>query len=245
MARYLRSYYLMLKWQALSQKPIIPINVVVQMMVAIGFIIGLSYFYPHLDSATARYLTTGAPTIILLMVGLVLLPQIVGSARKEGTFDYIWSLPVPRMIYIAADATIWVAVTLPGVIIALAMGSAYHHFALNISPLVVPALVLVAACGVFIGYIIALWPPKPEIGNILTQVLVFVIMLFSPILFPATQLPDWLQSIHRVLPFQYMADLARGTLTDLKVDLGLSFIIVGAWSLVGLIGTILLVSRRS
>jgi ABC-2 type transport system permease protein len=244
MSAYLRNYYLMLKWQALSQKPIIPLNMVVQLMVAVGFIIGLSYFYPHLDSATARYLTTGAPTIILLMVGLVLLPQIVGSARKEGTFDYIWSLPVPRMVYIAADATIWVAVTLPGVIAALAMGSAYHHFALHISPLVVPALLLVAASGVFIGYIIALWPPKPEIGNVLTQVLVFVIMLFSPILFPAAQLPGWLQAVHRVLPFQYMADLARGTLTDLPVDLGLAFLVVGIWCLVGFIGTFLLVNRR-
>jgi ABC-2 type transport system permease protein len=244
MTRYMRSYFLMLKWQALSQKPILPINAVVQIMVAVGFIIGLSYFYPNLDASTARYLTTGAPTIILLMVGLVLLPQIVGNSRKEGTFDYIWSLPIPRMIYIAADATIWVAVTLPGVIVALAMGSAYHHFGLNISPLVVPAILLVAASGVFLGYIIALAPPKPEIGALITQILVFVIMLFSPILYPASQLPGWLETVHKFLPFQYMADLARGTLTNLDVNLGLAFIVVGAWCLAGFIATLFLVRRR-
>ena len=244
MTRYLRSYFLMLKWQAFSQKPIIPLNAVVQIMVAVGFIIGLSYFYPQLDASTARYLTTGAPTIILLMVGLVLLPQIVAGSRKEGTFDYIWSLPVPRMVYIAADATIWVAATLPGVILALVMGSAYHHFSLDISPLVVPAILLVAASGVFLGYVIALWPPKPEIGSLITQILVFLIMLFSPIMYPASQLPGWLQNVHKILPFQYMADLTRGTLTNLDVNLERAFLVVGVWCIAGFVATLLLVRRR-
>jgi ABC-2 type transport system permease protein len=244
MKKILRDYSLMFKWQALSQKPILPINIVVQIMIAVGFVIGLSYFYPHIDPNTARYLTTGAPTIILLMVGLVLLPQIVGESRKEGTFDYIWSLPVHRMVYIAADATIWVAVTIPGVIVALAMGSAYHHFSLNISPLVVPAILLVAESGVFLGYLIALWPPKPEIGHILTQVIVFFLMLFSPILYPASQLPNWLAQVHKFLPIQYMADLTRGTLTNLDVNLGLAFAVVGAWCIAGFILTLYLVKRR-
>lgn len=244
MTAYFRNYVLMLKWQALSQKPFLPLNAVVQIMVAVGFIVGLGYFYPHLDSTTAQYLITGAPTIILLMVGLVVLPQIISASRKEGTFDYIWSLPIPRMVFIAADATIWVALTLPGVIVALAMGSLYHHISLNISPLVIPAVLLVAASGVFIGYIIALWPSKPEISQILTQVIVFFLMLFSPIMYPASQLPGWLAEVHKFLPIEYMADLTRGTLTDLNVNLGIAFIVVGAWCIVGFTATYFLVNRR-
>jgi ABC-2 type transport system permease protein len=244
MARYFRNYIYLLKWQALSQKTILPVNIVVQIMIAVGFVIGLSYFYPNLDATTAKYLTTGAPTIILLMVGLVLLPQIVGMSRKEGTFDYMWSLPIPRMVYIAADATIWVAVTLPGVIVALAMGAAYHHFSLAISPLVIPAFLLVAAAGVLLGYVIALGAPKPEMAQVATQVIVFFIMLFSPILYPVAQLPGWLAAIHKVLPIQYMADLTRGTLTDIPVNLGLAFAVVGGWCVFGLVVTYFLVKRR-
>ncbi|MDD4876963.1 MAG: ABC transporter permease, partial [Dehalococcoidales bacterium] len=235
MRNIIHQYGLMLKWQALSQKPILPLNMAVQIMIAIGFGIGLRFFYPDINSTTAKYLTTGAPTIILLMIGLVLLPQIVGMARKEGTFDYIWSLPIPRMVYIAADATIWVAVALPGVIVALAMGAAYFDFSLSISLLVVPALLLVAISGVLLGYTIAFGAPKPEMAHILTQILVFAIMIFSPVLYPVEQLPRWLAKVHSVLPIQYMADLSRGTLTDLDVNLGKAFIVVGAWCLVGLI----------
>ena len=63
-------------------------------------------------------------------------------------------------------------------------------------------------------------------------------------MFPADRLPVWLQDIHRVLPIQYMADLSRGTLTDLPVNLGRAFAIVGAWFAAGLIVTWATVRRR-
>jgi ABC-2 type transport system permease protein len=244
MRTVIRQYGLMLKWQALSQKPLLPLNMAVQIMIAIGFVIGLSFFYPQMDPSTAKYLTTGAPTIILLMIGLVLLPQIVGMARQEGTFDYMWSLPIPRMVYIAADATIWVAVALPGVIVALAMGAAYFDFNLSISPLVVPALLLVSISGVLLGYTLAHGAPRPEMAHVATQILVFAIMIFSPVMYPVEQLPDWLAKVHVVLPIQYMADLSRGTLTDLEVDLGIAFIVVGAWCAMGLVATNYFIRRR-
>ncbi len=244
MRRLFRDYALMLKWQALSNKPILPLNLIVQLMIAVGFIVGIGFFYPQITPNTAKYLTTGAPTISLLMVGLVLVPQMVALSRTQGTFDYIWSLPVPRMVYVAADATIWVLVSLPGVILSLVLGSVYYHFGLRVSPLVIPAVFLIATAGVFVGYTIAHGAPRPQMAQIATQVIVFGIMIFSPIMYPMEQLPAWLAAVHRVLPVKYMADLSRGTLTDLNVNLGLAFAVVGAWCLFGFVGTLLLVQRR-
>jgi ABC-2 type transport system permease protein len=241
---WLRSYGLMLKWQALSNRPMLPLYVAIEVMIAVGFVIGLGFFYPEIEPTIAKFLTTGAPTLILLMVGLVVVPQMVAMARTEGTFDYIWSLPVPRMIYVAADATIWILVALPGVILALVIGAFYHDFGLEVSPLVVPALLLVALTGILIGYAIAHGAPKPEMAHVLTQIIVFAIMLFSPVLYPVEQLPGWLSALHRVLPIQYMADLSRGTLTDLDVNLGLAFLVVGAWCAVAFLITYALVRRR-
>ena len=244
MPQSLRSYGLMLKWQALSNKPLLPVEAAVQIMIAVGFVIGLSFLYPDITPTTAKFLTTGAPTLILLMTGLVLAPQIVAMARTEGTFDYIWSLPVPRMIYLAADATVWVLVTLPGVVIALVIGAVYHGFSLEVSLLAVPALLLVALTGVFIGYTIAYGAPKPQLAHLATQIIVFLIMLFSPVIYPIEQLPSWLATLHRILPIKYMADLSRGTLTDLDVNIGLAFGVVGVWCVVAFIITYALVHRR-
>ena len=204
----------------------------------------LGFFYPQISPETAKYLTTGAPTISLLMVGLVLVPQVVAMSRTEGTFNYIWSLPVPRFVYVAAEATIWILVSLPGVIASLVLGAVYYHFGLEISPLVVPAILLISFTGVFIGYSIAHGAPKPQMAQIATQIIVFGIMLFSPIMYPVEQLPGWLATVHKFLPVKYMADLSRGTLTDLNTNLGLAFEVVGGWCVFGLAMTVILIHRR-
>jgi ABC-2 type transport system permease protein len=244
MTRLLRSYGLMLKWQSLRGKTILPLYLVAELMIAVGFVIGIGFFYPDITPNIAKYLTTGAPTIILLMVGLVLVPQIVATSRTEGTYDYIWSLPVPRMVYVAADATIWILVSLPGIILSLILGAVYYDFGLQINLLVIPAIFLMAITGIFLGYSIAHGAPKPQMAQLLTQILIFVIMFFSPIIYPVEQLPDWLAALHRVLPLKYMADLSRGTLTDLNVNLGLAFGVVGGWCLLGLAITFIIIRRR-
>lgn len=243
-ARYVRSYHLMLKWVFLSNRTWLSLNLAVQIMIAVGFIYGISFFYPSITPSIAKYLTSGAPTLILVTVGLVMGPQLVAMMRVEGTFDYVWSLPVPRMVYIGADATNMFATTLPGIILAVALGANYFGFGLHISPLVIPAAILISLSGTFVGYSIAFALPQPRMVQVLTQVVVFLVMLFSPIMYPAAQLPGWLQDIHRVLPLQYMANLVRGTLTDLDVNLGLAFGVVGAWFVIGLVATNLLVNRR-
>jgi ABC-2 type transport system permease protein len=234
----------MVKWVFLSYKPWLSLLLAVEIGIAIGFIYGISFFYPAITPDIAKYLTTGAPTLILLMAGLVMVPQVITQARMEGTFDYIWSLPAPRMAHLAADATAMFGATLPGVILAIVLGAFHFDFSLDVSFFVIPAVILIAACGTFVGYSIAFSVPKPMMAVVLTQIFSFFVMLFSPVMFPAERLPGWLQSIHHVLPIQYMADLVRGTLTDLDVNLGLAFVVVGAWCIAGFIVTLVVVQRR-
>lgn len=245
MHSWLESYWLMLKWQALSRRVMLPLLVAIQVMIAIGFVIGLGFLFPDVDPQTAKMLTTGAPTLILLTTGLVAAPQMIAMARKEGTYDYIWSLPIPRMVFVAADVTIWVLVALPGAVLAIVLGALYHDFQVQVSPLVIPALLLVGATGTLLGYAVGHGAPKPEMAQVATQILVFALMLFSPVLYPPSQLPGWLADIHSFMPVGYMAELSRGTLTDLPVDLGRSFLIVATWCLGALAVTSLIIRRRA
>ena len=244
MTKWFRSYFLMLKWVFLANRPWLTMNLAVQICIAVGFIFGISYFYPVITPETAKYLTTGAPALILITVGLVMVPQFVSNGRTEGTFDYIWSLPVPRMVHIAADATNMFATVLPGTALSILLGSIHFGFHLDISVLVIPAIILISMCATFVGYTMAFAVSKPMMVNVLTQILVFAVMLFSPVMFPAANLPGWLQAAHKVLPIQYMADLTRGSLTDLHVNLGLAFLVVGGWFIASFVATNILVNRR-
>ncbi len=245
MVKWFRSYGLMCKWTFLSSRPWLSLNLAVQLGISVAFIYGMGYFYGDIAPATAKYLTTGAPTIVLLTVGLVVVPQIVASMRSEGTFNYIWSLPVPRMAHIAADATNTFGSMIPGMLLSVILGKFHFGFDLNVSWLVIPALLLTAATATFVGYTIAFAVPKPMMVNIITQLMIFFVMMFSPVMYPSANLPQWLQSVHMVLPIQYMADLMRGTLTDLPANVGLAFSVVGAWFVGGFVVTWFMVRRRN
>ena len=108
----------------------------------------------------------------------------------------------------------------------------------------IPAILLISLTGIFIGYTFAHGLPRPQMAHVITQILVFFIMLFSPVMYQVEQLPDWLSVVHRVLPIQYMADLSRGTLTDIDVNLGLAFAVTGAWCVAAFIVTNLIIKRR-
>jgi len=244
MVKWFRSYGLMLKWVFLSNRPWLTLNLVSQLGIGVAFIFGIGYFYPEMTASIAKYLTTGSPTLVLLMVGLVSAPMVVANMRSSGTFDYIWSLPVPRMAHIAADATNLFGTMIPGIILSIILGKYHFGFDLNVSWLVIPAVLLIASCATFAGYSMAFAVPTPMMTQVVTQIMTFLVVMFSPVMYPAEQLPQWLHSLHNVLPIQYMANLMRGTLTDLPVNLGLAFAVVGAWFVAGFTATYFMVRRR-
>ncbi len=242
---WFNSYRLMLKWQALRLKPVLPLFVVFQIFTGVGMVIGLGYLVPEIDAASALFLATGAPTMTLVSLGLVAVPQMVAQAKAEGAFDYVWSLPVPRMVFVAADLTIWLLCVIPGMILALIVGSLRYDFVLQTNPLIVPAVLLVALTATVIGYAIAHLSPKPELVIVITNFLVFCLFLFSPINFPVERLPGWLAELHRVLPVKYAADVIRGTLAQGYADgLAPGFAMLGAWFSAAFGVTYLLVTRR-
>ena len=193
--RALRSYRLLVRWQALRLKGFLPLAIVVQALFAFGIVVGYPLLFPEIDQLTVLFLATGAPAITLITMGLVALPQVVAQAKLEGTLEYMRSLPVPRMVYLAADLTVWLAIVLPGVAFAVVVGVWAFGLDLSVSLAIIPATMLVAITAAAVGYAMATVLP-PMIAMLLTQVLVIGVLVFSPINFPASRLPEWLQSIH-------------------------------------------------
>jgi len=239
----LRSYSLLIRWQALRLKSFLPLAVVVQSLFAFGIVVGYPMFFPELDEMTVLFLATGAPAITLITMGIVVLPQVVAQSKLEGSLDYMRSLPVPRMVYLMADLTVWLAVVLPGVVFAIAIGSWALDLTLSISLAIVPAVLLVVTTAAALGYAMASVLP-PMVAMLLSQVLVFGVLLFSPINYPAERMPDWMQTIHSVLPVQAMAEVIRGSLASQTFALTAGpFLLLGAWC-VGALGLSYITLRR-
>lgn len=240
----LRSYLLLIKWQALRLKFFLPLAMVVQGLFAFGIVAGYPLLFPEISEETILYLATGAPAITLLTMGLVAVPQVVAQAKTEGSLEYIRSLPVPRLAFLFADLTVWTGIVLPGVLFAVIIGAIRFGYDLSVIPLVVPAFILVALTAACVGYALASVLP-PMVANLLTQVLVVFILMFSPLNFPSERLPDWLQVVHAMLPIQAMGEVIRGTLASDVFPLTLgAFALLGVWCAGGFAVAYKAINRR-
>ena len=228
-------YTTLLRWQlAQIGTTLLPLVVVVQALMAAGLIVGFGFVIPAIDGPTALHLSTGTPTILLLTVGLVIVPQAVATARVNGTFAYQRALPVARPLVLLADLTVWAAISLPS--IAVAVGVARLRFGLTFAfdwPLLVASALLVTVTATVVGYMIAVSLP-PMLAQLVTQVLVFFVLLFSPISFRASQLPSWFQTLHDWLPIRPAADLVRaGLASGTYTASGRDLLVLLAWALLG------------
>jgi ABC-2 type transport system permease protein len=240
----LRSYLLLIRWQALRHKMLLPLMMVVQGLLAFGIVAGYPLLFPSIDKNTILFLATGAPAITLLTMGLVLVPQMVAGAKTEGSLEYIRTLPVPRLLFLLADLTVWTAIVLPGVVFAIGVAAIRFGLELSISPLAVLAFLLVIFTASCVGYAIASVTP-PMLTTIVTQALVVFVLMFSPLNFPPERLPDWLGAIHAVLPIQAMGEVIRGTLASTSFALSSSsFVLLGAWCLGGFVTAFIALNRR-
>lgn len=239
------TYRCLLRWTLGQIGAMLPLIVVVQALLAAGIIIGFGFLIPDIDATTAAFLSSGAPTVLLMVMGLVIVPQGVAQARANGTFTYLRALPVPRPLLLLADLTVWLAIALPSIAVAVVVSQLRYGLTYSFDwPLLLGASVLIAVAATSVGYAIAVSLP-PMLAQLISQVLVFFVMLFSPVTFPAAQLPLWFQQLHDVLPIRPAADLLRAGLLSASYDASLrDLVVLAAWCVVGLAVSIRALVRR-
>ncbi|MEJ6952289.1 ABC transporter permease [Natronospora cellulosivora (SeqCode)] len=215
----------------------------IQIMMSLGILIGFTYFMPENDPYSILFLATGAPTLILIMTGLVILPQQIGTGKAEGYHEFSRSWPVNRAIILLADTTLWIAITIPGIVISALVAYFHYDMAYSISFSIVPVFFLIALTAIGVGYGIAYLLP-PNAAHILTQLIVFAALMFSPINFPMDRLPQWLQTVHSYLPMYSMAEVMRASLASATFTASIgNYMNLVIWCLLGYGGAIFILNR--
>lgn len=216
----------------------------IQILLAIGIVIGFTYLMPEPDKRSILYLATGAPTLILIITGLVILPQQIGVSKSDGYMNFMRTWPVHRSAILGADTTLWCLITLPGIAVSSFMANWIFHPGYDVSWTVIPAFLMIAltAIGVGYGFSYAL-PPNVSMG--VSQIVVFGAMMFSPVNFPMERLPEWLQAVHHVLPLYSMSEIMRGSLAASTFAVGwIHYLNLAIWCLVGYGGAIYILNRK-
>jgi len=240
-----RSYRMMLRWEMTSLRLVLPVTIMVQILSGAGFVLALGIFFGQVPPRAALFVSTGVLVLTLVTIGLVLGPQLIAQQKAEQTYEFLWSLPVPRTTAALAWVTTNLILGLPGMAVALGVALLRYDLDLHVSPAIVPAVLLTLFTGTMIGYAMAHALGNPMLIAALTQLLIFMILGFSPINFPAEQLPDWLAALHRWLPLAPMADTVRAGLTvGVVEDVTRSYLVLGAWAAASVGITAAVLGRR-
>ena len=243
--RWLRSYLMMMRFDLRGLGQWLVIGVIVQTLMGAGAAIMYGFYLGDLPVAVKVFIATGVPALGLVPVGFVMVPNMVGQQRIAGTYDFLWSLPVPRLAAAASTFTVFTLMALPGFVTSLGVAVWYYGIDLQVSWLILPAVLLTALMCASVGFGMAHAIENPVVINFIANMIVFFVLLFSPIIVPIDQFPDWLASIHRVLPFYHMAQVIRDGLTSgLATNVATSYGVLGAWTAAGWAATAWVVGRR-
>jgi len=241
----LRAYLLMVRWELLGLRLLLPVMIAVQVGVGAGSVIGFGFLLEEVSRRQAVYLASGGSVIALLMIGLVAAPQMIAQHKAQKTYDFLLSLPVPRAVIGLAGMTVWMIVALPGMAFALTAAALWYDLGLRPGLTLIPAVLLTVFVSTSVGFAFAHALPHPSLTHLITQLLAFFILMYSPINFPPERLPGWLQALHGVLPFQHAASLVRASLfAEPEHGLGTSFLVLSAWTIVGWAITFRVLARR-
>jgi ABC-2 type transport system permease protein len=235
----------MLRFDLAAQRNFLPMFLIMQILFGAGMAIIYGFYIGHLSPAAALYIVSGAPALAMLTAGLMGVTMMVTERQQAGTWDFIWSLPVPRSAAVASTVTVFTLLAIPGIVVTLALADLRYGISLSVSPMAVPALLLSSLMATSVGLSMALLIDNPVATNAILNAMIFVVLIFSPVQFPISRLPLWLADVHRVLPIYYLAEVLRASVTrGLVSDTGLSYAVLAAWTLASWGATAWVVGRR-
>lgn len=240
----LRQFVDLVRLELLMGRTLVWMMVMIQFAMTLGLILGFGYFIPRMSEVQALYLTAGAASQSVVTTALVMLPQKLSQDKAEEKLHYLLTLPMPRETYILAQIAVVALGTIPGTAFAVVLGAWHYDISLDVSVAVLAVVPLAIFSLAGIGVAISMISPYPQLTNALTQLTIFYVLLFAPVVFPKEQLPELLQHVSVVMPPTYVADAMRGALTDLPgTHLGRSLLVM-AGSAVGSIALSAVTVRR-
>ncbi|MDO4241955.1 MAG: ABC transporter permease [Microbacteriaceae bacterium] len=206
------SYVSATRWGLLRKKYAVGTLIAVQVMFAFALFWGIPMIAgPGYKTDSATIL--GVWHLGVLAVGLTLAPQIACEAKNEGYFIFLTNYPISRFGIFCSEIISWLIISIPGLLVTPLLGAAkfgsFADFPSIWSFLLIFAAEFFYLC---IGVGIALCF-RLEIVQILSQFLIMFAMLFTPILFPLANLPDFLKITHQILPFEPVQRILTGSET--------------------------------
>ncbi len=126
---------------------------------------------------------------------------------------------------------------------SIVLGSAHFGMDFRVTVLGVCSLLFVIVSLLLLGFAIAYVLP-PNIMSLITQVIMFVGLLFSPIIYAESRLPEWMSYIYNTLPFVPVSNIIRSSLFQLQDTISMNYVVVFCWGACSLLASMYVLRKR-
>lgn len=216
--------------------------VVFGMFMPLSMVFGFARIGSGLSDRTSLiFIISGAAIFAVATEGIVTMAQRVGTMKKEGMLVYYASLPISKVAFIIAIMFSRLIVALPGMVMPILIGPLLYKVNLEPSLWIFILLPLTALALSAIGMVLGSLISSLELVSVITNVLIFVLLMGAPVFIPVESLPLPLQIMGYLLPPTYAADALRHALdgstgTAFYLDLAalvamtlISFYVLARW----------------
>ncbi len=240
-----RQYGDLVGMQLRSMRGDIVFIAIIHIALSTGLVLGMGYLIPDISEPTALYLVTGTATQAFVTVGLVMLPQMLAEGKAQGRMEYFLTMPISREAYLFALITVVAITSLPAVAFSLVFGAWHYDLSMTFEPAVLAVMALAVLSLAGLGVAMAVYIPHQQVVNAMTQLTIFYVLFFAPVLLPESQLPELLQATAKLAPPTYAADGVRATLTDLPgTNLGRDLSVMSGFAVASIALSAFAIRRR-
>lgn len=226
-----RQYYDLVAMQMNSMRGDNVFIAILQVALSLGLVVGMGYLIPDISKATAMFLVTGTATQAFVTTGLVMLPQMLSQSKADGRLEYFLTLPISREGYLLSLITMVAITSFPAVLFTVLFGAWHYDLSFAVNPGFVLVMILCVLSLAGVGVAMAMYIRQPTVVSAVTQLIIFYVLFFSPVLLPQAQLPPVLQFTSKFAPPTYAADGVRATLTDLPgTNLGKDLVLMSGFA---------------
>lgn len=203
-------------------------------------LIAVGLFATDESPETLGYILTGNLVISLLFSTMGQVSSHFAFMRAVGRLDFFATLPIYRSALILATVLAFLLLALPSAAAMLVIGTLYLGIPVQLHPLVLVVIPLIAVSLSGLGALIGLMGRTPEEVGSTNMLATFILAALGPVLFPASRLPEFIKTISLLSPATYAASALRQVILGwpdrLPLALDIAVLVVVTGGLLWLVG---------
>jgi ABC-2 type transport system permease protein len=177
------------------------------------------------DEMSLLYILSGSVVMSLTSDGIMGMASKVGDMKGDNSLMYYASLPISRLAFVLALLLSRFIVTIPGMIAPLVFGHFYYGFEVHLNIWLFLLIPLISLSCAVIGLFIGIFVESVSLISLISNAIMLIVMLASPIFMPYEALPLPFQWGSFLLPQTYAAAALREAILG---NIGTTFFINGA-----------------